>query len=573
MCMSPRVLWSRALLLGILTVALLPGALATAQSEPLTVQRPIPQVAAEANPTVPFYPGLGDHHRDVTTSSALAQQYFNQGLAFLYGFNHDEAIRSFESAGKLDPNCAMAWWGVAFANGPHINKPAVPAQRAKAAWDALQKALRAAVDANHRERALVEALSKRYAESEPESRKPLDEAFAAAMRKVWQDHPRDADVGALFAESLMDLRPWDLWSPDGQPRPGTDEIVATLERVLELSPRHPLALHLYIHAVEASPQPEKANDAADRLRSLMPGLGHMVHMPSHIDVRCGRWPLAAKTNELAILADTNYCELSGRQDFYHIYMAHNQHMLAFSTMMIGQRRRSIDAMTEMARGLPDDWVKENADFADGYTAMPLEVLVRFGHWSEVLNAPEPAEHLPIARGLWRCARGIAYAAQGDVASAIVEQQRLRELALQMPERAQFGNNKGRSLMNVAAPLLAGEILYREGKVEDALENLRAAVSAEDTLVYSEPPDWLIPTRHALGATLLNAGRPIEAEQTYRDDLRRLPNNGWSLYGLARSLELQEKHAEAAVVRERFNMAWRDADIEIDSSCLCLPGKP
>ena len=365
----------------------------------------------------PLFEGLGSHGRQVTTSSVEAQRYFNQGLCFLYAFNHDEAIRSFQAAAELDPTCAMAWWGISVANGPHINNPVVTPERAKAAWTALTKAREAAPKASKAEQALIAALAKRYADPRPEDRKPLDEAYAAAMRDVWKANPEDADFGALFAESMMDLRPWDFWTKEGQPQPGTEELVTTLETVLAKSPNHPLALHLYIHAVEASPHPEKAAPPADRLRDLQPGLGHLVHMPSHIDVRLGHWAKAIESNAKAIESDRKYREQSPRQGFYHVYMAHNHHMLAYGAIMRGQSKLAIDSINNMAKGIPSEWVKENAAVADGFTAMPLEVLVRFGKWDEVLAAPEPPEFLPIARALRHCSRGIAYAAKGDVASA------------------------------------------------------------------------------------------------------------------------------------------------------------
>jgi tetratricopeptide (TPR) repeat protein len=521
---------------------------------------------------VPLFKGLGDYRRSVTTNSPEAQQYFDQGLAFLHAFNHDEAIRSFAEAGRLDPDCTMAWWGIAFASGPHINNPVVTPERADAAWNALQKARKAVARGTPIEKALVEALSKRYANPQPEDRKPLDEAFAAAMRTVWQAYPQDADAGAFFAEAMMDLRPWDLWTAEGKTQPGTEEVLETLEKVLKRSPNHPLALHLYIHAVEASPQPEKADAVADRLRNLTPALGHLVHMPSHIDVRRGRWALAADTNDKAIAADRAYREQSPEQGFYRVYMAHNHHMLSFAAMMRGQSQRSIEAIDAMARGIPAEFVKANAALVDGFTAMPLEVRVRFGKWDEVLSAPEPAEYLPIARALWRCGRAIAFAAKGNVAQAKAEQQAFAEARKAVSPEAVFGNNHGQDLMQVAEHLLAGEVLYREGKGEEGLAQLRKAVAAEDKLKYAEPPDWLIPTRHALGAALLEAGKLAEAEAVYRADLEKLPNNGWSLYGLAKSLSLQGKQAQAAEVTKRFEEVWADADLKINSSCLCLPGE-
>jgi tetratricopeptide (TPR) repeat protein len=520
----------------------------------------------------PLFEGLGSHGRQVTTSSADAQRYFNQGLCFLYAFNHDEAIRSFQQSAEIDPNCAMAWWGISVANGPHINNPIVTPERAKAAWEALTKAREAAPKASKAEQALIAALAKRYANPQPEDRKPLDEAYAAAMREVWKGNPDDADIGALFAEAMMDLRPWDFWTPEGQPQPGTEELVGAIETVLAKSPNHPLALHLYIHAVEASSHPEKASAGGDRLRNLQPGLGHLVHMPSHLDVRLGHWAKAIEANSKAIEADRKYREQSPRQGFYHVYMAHNHHMLAYAAIMRGQSKLAIGAINDMANGIPPEWIKENAAVADGFTAMPLEVLVRFGKWDEVLAAPDPTEYLPIASALRHCSRGIAFAAKGDVAKAKAEQGEFLIAKSKVPAEARFGNNLAADLLAVAEHLLAGEIRVREGQMEIGLAELREAVKREDALRYAEPPDWIHPVRHALGATLLATGRAAEAEQVYRDDLAKLPNNGWSLYGLARSLAMQDKRDEAAKFDAQFKELWRDADIKITSSCYCQPAK-
>jgi tetratricopeptide (TPR) repeat protein len=539
---------------------------------PLSILALLAFTSLAAAEPIPLYEGLGAFGRKVTTSSADAQRYFSQGLCFLYAFNHDEAIRSFRRASELDPECAMAWWGISIANGPHINNPALPPERAKAAWDALTKARAAASKGSKVEQALIQALAKRYADPPPEDRRPLDEAFADAMRQVWKANPDDADVGALFAESLMDLRPWDLWLPAGEPQPGTEEIVATLEKVLAKNPEHPLALHLYIHAVEASPHPEKAAAGADRLRNLQPGLGHLVHMPSHIDVRTGAWLKAIESNAKAIEADRRYRQQSPEQGFYQVYMAHNHHMLCYAAIMRGQSAKAIGAISDMTKEVPAAWVKENAVVADGFVAMPLEVLVRFGRWDEVLAAPEPPDFLPLSRALRHCARGIALAAQGKVDQARQEQATFLKARQLVPETARVGNNAAADVLNVAEHLLAGEILIRGDKLNDGLAELREAVKLEDQLRYSEPPDWIHPVRHALGATLLSAGRAAEAEKAYRDDLTRLPENGWSLFGLSRSLHMQEKHEEAKQIDGRFQAAWRDADIKITSSCFCQPGK-
>jgi len=526
--------------------------------------------AAANDAAVPLFEGLGGLSRKVNTASPEAQRYFDQGLAFLYAFNHDEAIRSFRRAGELDPKCGMAFWGIAVANGPHINNPVVPENRAKAAWEALTQAKALAAAASPVERALIEALASRYAWPQPEDRKPLEQAYADAMRAVWKAFPKDADVGALFAESLADLRPWDLWTPDGKPQPGTEELVATLESVLALDPRHPLANHLLVHAVEASPHPEKADRAAEALRDLQPGLGHMVHMPSHIDVRRGRWQKAIDANAKAIEADRRYRARSPNQGFYRLYMAHNHHMLTYGAMMTGQSELALQTIREMVADIPLDFVKENP-WADGFLAMPLEVLMRFGRWDEILGEPELPEFAPISRSLRHYARAVAYASKGNVAAAQTEQAAFLEARTRVPKDATFGNNSGSDILDVAEHLMRGEILYRSGKVDEGIAALREAVVREDKLRYDEPPDWIQPVRHALGAALLQAGRFAEAETVFREDLAKLPGNGWGLYGLYRAQQLQKKPAEAAATEKHFDAVWRQADLKIKSPCLCLPG--
>jgi len=515
---------------------------------------------------VPFFEGLGSHRRAVATNSPEAQRFFDQGLSFVFAFNHDEAIRSFEKAAVLDPECAMAWWGIALANGPHINNPVVPEQRARAAYAAVQRA-RSASRVRPSDRALIEAQAARYSDPPASDRTALDAAYANAMRSVWRLQSDDGDIGALFAESLMDLRPWDLWTPEGKPQPGTDEVLATLEAVLAKHPSHPLALHLYIHAVEASPHPERADAAADRLRDLQPGLGHMVHMPSHIDVRRGRWAQAFDANVKAMEADRKYRELSPQQGFYRIYMSHNHHMLAFAAMMVGRSAPALQAIDAMVAQIPDSLPADLRALVDGYIAMPLEVRMRFGRWQEVLAAAEPPEHFPISRALRHYARGVAHAALGDPLAARDELAQFEEARKRVPADRTFGNNAAHDLLAVAQPLLEGEILYREGKAKPAIAALRQAIVAEDKLRYDEPPDWIQPTRHALGAVLLREKRYQEAETVFREDLARLPDNGWALLGLAQSLRGQNK-PESDRVQERFATIWATADVTITSPCAC-----
>jgi tetratricopeptide (TPR) repeat protein len=518
-----------------------------------------------------LFEGLGKHGRKVATVSPDAQKYFDQGLAFLFAFNHDEAIRSFKRAGELDPDCAMTHWGVAIASGPHYNKPDLPPDRARQAWDSLQKARAKATTCSPADRALIEAQAARYVDPATASdRKQLDEAYARAMRTVWEKFPDDGDVGALYAESMMDLRPWALWTADGKPQPGTEQVVATLETVLKKHPDHPLALHLYIHAVEASPNPVLAEPAADRLRRLEPALGHMVHMPSHIDIRRGRWQEALEANERAIKADGDYAKTVPGQEFYRMYMAHNHHMLAFAAMMQGQSAKALAAVREMIAGVPPTWVADpkHAAIVDGYVTAPLEVMKRFGRWDDLLAEPEPPEVFPIARAMRHELRGIAYAAKGEVALAREEQKLFRDAAAKVPEGATFGNNTAVDLFAVAADVLEGEILAREGKLDLAVAALQTAAAKEEKLRYSEPPDWVVPVKHALGAWLLRAGRPAEAEAVYRADLAQWPDNGWSLFGLATSLAAQGKSAEADAAKRAFGAAWKRADVKPPASCFC-----
>ncbi|MEO6004185.1 MAG: hypothetical protein ABIZ04_17380 [Opitutus sp.] len=517
----------------------------------------------------PFFEGLGVYERKVTTSSAEAQRYFDQGLRFLFGFNHGAAIRSFQAAASADPSCAMAHWGIALASGPHINFPAVPPPAAELAWKELGLARENASKATAVERDLIEALGRRYANPQPDDRRPLDEAYAAAMRKVWSDHPRDPDCGALLAEAMLDLRPWDQWTAAGEAQPGTEEIIRNLETVMSLEPEHPFANHLYIHAVEASPHPERANAAADRLRRLQPGLAHNVHMPSHIDIRCGRWFEAVESNVRAITADQNYRAIVGPpRDFIIVYAAHNRHMLTYAAMMTGQSELALRHIRQMVTELPVEFVKEYAPFVDGLVAMPYEVLVRFGKWDEMLQEPEPPEYLPLSRALRHATRGVAFAAQNKVAAAEAERVEFESGVMLVPKEFTVGNSPALGVIDVARHMLAGEIAYRAGKVDEGIAELRRAVEAEDSLRYDEPPDWILPVRHALGAVLLRERRFTEAEQVYREDLKRLPENGWSLFGLARTLQGQGQGEQATAVDARFKTIWAQADIAIESSCLC-----
>lgn len=517
-----------------------------------------------------LFPGTGPYTRPVVIQAGKAKQFFEQGLNFLYAFNHGEAKRSFRAAARLDPNSAMAWWGLAMANGPHINNMAVMPDEEKEAVDALKKAMSLIQTARPVDRALIKAAVVRFKYPQPADRGPLNVAFANSMRTVWKHYPNDPDVGAIFSESLMDLHPWDTWTHSGQPRPGILEVVRTLERVMKLDVDHPLALHLYIHALEASPYPEKAKAAADRLRDLQPGLGHNVHMPSHLDVRLGNWRKAVVANAKAIAADENYRAQRPDQFVYRVYMAHNYHMLSFAAMMLGQKTKAVQAIDTMVASMPVDFQEKAAPIVDGFFAMPFEVRKRFGMWDEVLALPDVPERFPLSRALRRAARSVSYAAKGMPQEARAEQSQFYVLRRAIPADEAFGRNMALDIANVAVHLMNGEILFAEGKNNASVKELREAVRREDMLIYSEPPDWIQPTRHTLGAILFEMGRYKEAEAVYRDDLRRLPNNGWSLYGLQSSLKAQGKPYEA--VQKKFAAIWADSEVKISSSCLCVPGR-
>ncbi|MGB0716106.1 MAG: tetratricopeptide repeat protein [Phycisphaerae bacterium] len=518
----------------------------------------------------PLFEGMGSHSRQVTTVSTLGQRYFDQGLNWYYAFNHDEAIRSFTDAAKLDPNCPMAWWGIAIANGPHINNPEVPPDRAAAAWTALQKAIACSDRGSTIEQELIFALKARYADPQPSDRSSLDKAYADEMKKLWLKFPNDQDIGTLYAEALMDLSPWDLWTQDKQPKSGTEEIIEVLETVLSMDVNNPGANHLYIHAVEASDNPQRANAAADRLRRLMPGSGHMIHMPSHIDVLAGRWELAAKQNEQAMEIDAAYRKLSPRQGFYQIYMSHNSHMLSFASMMEGRHAIALSSAEAAIGDIPAKTLKEQAAFLDPYMGVVYDVHKRFGRWDAMLSEEKPASFLPITTTMWHFHRAVAFAAKGDVKGAERERSAFLAARDNVPADAKMAINKASAIFDIAEHFLNGEISFRKGEFEESIAHLRKAIEIEDGLLYMEPPEWVQPTRHTLGAVLLTAGRYREAEKVYREDLAKWPENGWSLYGLSRALAQGGDEKEAASVLARFHRAWKRSDSPIASSCLCIP---
>jgi tetratricopeptide (TPR) repeat protein len=578
---APGAFRPLALCAALAVTSALGGAASRSLAQPPSAPAAVPAVAAPAagdrGEAPPLFDGMGTHRRRITTSSAEAQRYFDQALVWAYAFNHDEAIRSFEHAARLDPACAMAWWGAALCHGPHINNPAMDRARSTAAWDALAKARALVAGASPVERRLIEALAARYADpaagSLPltfEERAPLDRAYAAAMKAVYDTYPDDTDVATLYAEALMDLRPWDLWDgATGEPRPETPEVVAVLERVLAADPDHPGANHLYVHAVEASRRPERAVGAADRLRRLVPASGHLVHMPAHIDVRTGRWDQAAEQNRQAAAIDAAYRARSPHQEFYRLYMAHNHHFLAYACMMLGRRDEAIDAARAMIAAVPAEWARENAALIDGYYPIEIEALLRFGQWDRLLAMEHPPEFLPITTALWRYARAASLGALGRLDEADAERERFRAAVAGVPAGAMMAINPASTVLAIAGHVLDGELAFRRGDTDGAVRHLREAVRIEDTLRYMEPPDWVQPARHSLGAVLLAAGRVDDAEKVYREDLARWPGNGWSLYGLWQCLE-RRGDAGAAEAEARFKEAWRHADTRLHATCLCIP---
>ena len=526
-------------------------------------------ILSSAAPDTPlWFGGKGARHFVVTTTSADAQRWFDQGLTLCYGFNHAEAIRSFEQATRADPDCAMAWWGIAYAWGTHINNPEMDTEANEKAHAALTTAIGKLGRVSPLERRLVEALSRRYAMPAPEDRAPLDQAYAEAMREAWRAYPTNPDVGALFAESMMNLRPWDLWTPDGAMQPGTDEITAALAKVLELEPDHPAALHFTIHTWEASPKPEMAVPAADRLRDLVPWAGHLVHMPAHVDIRLGRYAAAATANEKAIAVDLDYVDKAGRGGFYTVYRAHNYHFLAYAAMFEGRRAVAMKAARDLVVEVPLEVVRAFPDLLDGFLAVPWHVMVRFGRWDDMLAEPQPPADLPVMQAMWRYGRTMACSSLGRVDDGEREFAALQRACGEVPESRTLGNNPTRDILAVGLALAEGELEYRRGNHERAFALLREAVRRDDTLRYDEPWGWMQPVRHALGALLLEQGRVDEAEVVYREDLRRHPDNGWALTGLAECLERGGRAEEAAKARERFTTAWVRADTPVAVSCFC-----
>ena len=538
---------------------------------------------------------LGAYSRPVSTASPEAQSWFDRGLAWCYGYNHDEAVRCFEKATKADPRCAIAWWGIAYAAGPNYNKQwkafdTLDLERSlKTAHKATAEALKLKDKASPVERALIEPLALRYPSNEPGQVTPIwNDDYATAMRRVYGSFPDDLDVAALFAEAIMNRTPWQLWNIEaGKPADGADtlEAIEVLEKAMKRpgGGDHPGLLHMYIHLMEMSPTPERALKAGDRLRHLVPDAGHLLHMPTHIDVLCGDYLNVVDWNDRAIKADRKYLAKEGALNFYSLYRCHDYHFKLYGAMFLGQFAPALAAAEEMAATLSEELLTIEsppmADWLEAFVPMKMHVLIRFGKWREII-----AERLPTNRDLYcvttamiHYAKAVAHAASGDVTTAKKEAELFNVAVGKVPPTRYLFNNTCLDILAIAAEMIKGEIAYREGRHEEAFAHLRKSVTLDDNLPYDEPWGWMQPARHALGALLLEQGKIAEAEAVYRADLgldhtlRRAcqhPNNVWSLHGLHECLMKLGKSAEAIIIKKTLDIALARADVPVKASCFC-----
>jgi tetratricopeptide (TPR) repeat protein len=552
----------------IMTVAALAASPALAQTAAPPPQHKHYEAPANVEPPAPGMPlaprlqNLGSHTFPVSTSVERAQLFMNQGLNLVFGFNHAEASRAFAEAARLDPSLAMAYWGQALVLGPNINAPMDPADEAKALAMA-RKAVDMRASATPRERAYIDAVAARYT-GRAEDRVTADRAFADAMKRVVEAFPDDLDAHTLYAEALMDLRPWNYWTRDGVPYRETLAVKSSLEKVLAENPNHPGALHLWIHLWEPTDTPERAEAEADRLLLLMPGAGHIVHMPAHIYQRVGRYADVIRSNQMAAQADEEYIAQCRAQGLYPLaYYPHNLHFIWMGASASGRRTLALASAMKLAGVIPQEALT-TAPILQGFLVVPYWAMVRFGEWDRILADPGPRHDTPFTRGVWRFARAMAFAATGRLDEAERERVQLAELVADpaLAGQTTFSTNSGHAILRIAPEVVAGEIAARRRQWDTALLHLERAVRYEDALNYQEPPDWHAPVRQNLGAVLLAAGRPDEAEAVYWEDLRKNPETGWSLFGLQQALKAQGKTQEAAQIEARFKKAWQEADITL-----------
>jgi tetratricopeptide (TPR) repeat protein len=523
--------------------------------------------AKARTPIAPRLEGLGDHHFPVTTQVPESQVFFDQGLRLTYAFNHSEALRAFKEAARLDPDNAMAYWGWALVLGPNLNLPMMP-DVVPQAYSAIHQATALKSKVSPRERAYIEALGKRYSNDPSADRASLDLAYAQAMGDLTARYPDDPDAATLYAAALMNLSPWDYWNLDGSPKGRTEEVLVTLQSVIDRNPRHPGALHYYIHTVEAR-HPEKGEQPADRLAGLMPGAGHLVHMPSHIYMRVGRYADAYDANRRAVAADENYITQCRAQNIYPLnYYPHNIHFMAWSAMFQGRPQEALQAARKIVDKVPPELSADKNVWAlyETFLSQPMFVMVRFGMWEAMLTEPKPDVDSRFMTGIWHYGRALAYLNTGRSDRGRQELRGLTEARKAMGEVDHYvGYAAAETLLTIAEEIVQGEAAYAGGGTFEGLAHLERAVRLEDSLRYNEPPDWYFPVRHYLGAMLLDAGWPGEAEVVYAADLQKNPDNGYALYGLKIALEQQGKHQDANVVAKRFNNAWADATYMLVSS--------
>jgi len=531
---------------------------------------PVQSLAQRAG--APLFEGMGDYHMQITTADLDAQRYFDQGMVLAFGFNHAESIRSFRAAQTLDPGCAMCFWGEALATGPNINVTnngkaiMAPAERENARA-AIDQALALMDGLTPKEQDWIRALDQRYDGQADTPRDPLDRAWADALADMAERYPDDTTVASVYAEALMNTMPWNYWGPDGEAKPDTQAVIASLEAVMAADPNHPLALHLYIHALEASSNAAKAEAAADRLANLVPGSGHLVHMPSHIYFRVGRYQDSALANIRAAEVDEAYIAQCNAQGFYPaLYYPHNIHFLWASATMQGQSALSLDSARRVVANVRVEQV-EQFPTIQFFRTVPMLSLVRFARWEEILAEPEPYEPFAFARAIWHYGRGVAHAALGDAEAALVELAAIEQLEPEVDEIFMGNVYPARDLLEIAKSLLRGEMAYRSGDAETAVLAFEEAVALQDALPYTEPPFWYYPTRQSLGAALLASDRMAEAQAVFEKDLAQYPMNGWSMFGLAEALRRQGDAAGAERITARFETVWQFADVSLATSIL------
>ena len=542
-------------------------------SDPVAVEQ-----SAEVKQTLaqragaPLFKGMGAFHMPITTRDTDAQRYFDQGMVLAFGFNHAESIRSFRAAQTLDPDCAMCFWGEALATGPNINvtnngKAVMAPEDRAAARAAIDHALTLVDDVTPKERSWILALDQRYDGQRDTPRDPLDHAWADALAEMVDAYPDDMTVASVYAEALMNTMPWDYWGPSGEAKPDTQAVIKSLERVMAAEPEHPLALHLYIHALEASSNAQKAEGAADALANLVPGSGHLVHMPSHIYFRVGRYQDAALANIRAADIDEAYIAECNAQGFYPaLYYPHNIHFLWASATMQGQSELSLKSARRVVENVRIEQV-EQFPTIQFFRTVPMLSLVRFARWEDVLSEPEPYAPFAFARAIWHYGRGVAYASMENKESALNELAAIERLEPKVDDIFMGNVYPAKSLIGIAKSLLRGEISFRSGAMAAAVRSFEEAVAMQDALPYTEPPFWYYPTRQSLGAALLADGRAAEAQLVFEADLEQYPMNGWSLYGLTEALNAQGHTAPAEAARQRFETVWQFSDVNLSSSVL------